>query len=89
MADILTMLLVVADGVDPIGEVRRFGFGGLGLADSFEVINGLARLGTVLTRIELIDDKSTPVLLLVEAFDGKPLAPHIQSLQAQWQKLLG
>lgn len=67
------MILVFIEGVEPTGEVRRFGFCGLSLADSFDVINGLARLGTALTRIELIEDNTTPVLLPIEAFDGTPI----------------
>jgi hypothetical protein len=83
-----TMIMIFIEGVEPNGEVRRFGFGGLSLTDSFEVINQLARLGTALTRIELIEGNTTPVLLPIEAFDGSPIAPRVKTLQAEWQALL-
>ncbi|UHG94780.1 hypothetical protein [Spirosoma oryzicola] len=47
--------------------------------DSFQVINKSAQLAPSLTRIELLEDNTTPIFLPISVIECKPIAPGVKA----------
>lgn len=80
----MLLLLVTRDDK---GHSRPFSCQIPQLESAFEVLTSIVATGDVLVSVDLIDHQHG-LSLPTEAFDGEPIGPHLEKLEAEWTALL-